>query len=728
MNALSKRPAGRRWPFALGAVVLVLVVAVGICEALGWPFLVAPLQHRLARTLDRKVEFGTGPSVPDVRIGLLGSIRVRAGRIEIGAPGWSSAPYTFLAQDVTLKMTYGDAWRVYRGGLLRIESLQAATFDSQFERLSDGRASWQFGSKPQPDEPEHATHLPEFGTLRVDDGKLAVHDAMTPLELDAKYSLTDANDGARRSQASAPPSTPSSPSSTSSSPASASAASSGAGGAAPPGVAASSPGGLQLSATGQYKKIPLNIAVSTSGVLALAGSAAPAQPVVLDAVIGHARLTFNGTATDPIHLTALRGRFNLAGTSLASVGAPLGVTLPTTPAFAAAGSVAKDGLVWKAVFDRATIGSSLLNGAFTYDKSSTLPLLSGRLGGSRLLLADLGPAVGGAPRPMAGTSKPEPAPSSAKPGRVIPDRHFDLPSLRAMNANVLIDIGDLDLGTDKLEPLKPLQGHLTLLDGVLRVDQIFARTAHGELSGGLALDGRGKSALWTADLNLLGVKLEHWVHVMRKGGAPPYISGRLDGRMKVAGQGRSTAEILGSLDGGIRFHLRDATLSHLAVEAAGIDVAQAIGMLIKGDDSLALQCNVADFGIANGVARPKVFILSTSDSTMWVDGSVSLLTENIDLRASVAPKDFSPFAVRTPIHVRGTFSSPAVSLEKANIAGKVGIAALLGLLNPLAAIIPFIDTGSRDKAAEADRDCAALVQRGSAPLAAPKRSTGPKPH
>jgi hypothetical protein len=34
---------------------------------------------------------------------------------------------------------------------------------------------------------------------------------------------------------------------------------------------------------------------------------------------------------------------------------------------------------------------------------------------------------------------------------VLPDRRFDLPSLRAMEANVLIDVAYLDLGTALLE-------------------------------------------------------------------------------------------------------------------------------------------------------------------------------------------------------------------------------------------------------------------------------------
>jgi len=334
-----------------------------------------------------------------------------------------------------------------------------------------------------------------------------------------------------------------------------------------------------------------------------------------------------------------------------------------------------------------------------------VPLLSGRLGGSRLVLADLGPSVG-TPAPGSGVAKA----AAARGGRVIPDKHFDLPSLRAMNANVVVDIGTFDPGTDILEPLHPARAHLLLADGVLTIADFVGVTAQGRMEGYVQLDARtDDTALWTADLRLLGVNLAQWLRLKRSGNAPPYLSGKLDALVKVKGTGRSTAEILGTLAGDLRIHLRDAAVSHVAVEAGGIDVAQALGVLVKGDDALPVLCNVADLDIEQGVATPKVFVVNTRDSTIWIDGTVSLRDETLDLRAVVSPKDFSPMSLRTPIHVKGTFAQPRVSLELGKLAGKAGAAGLLALLNPLAALIPFVDPGAQQQAKENDAECANLV-------------------
>jgi hypothetical protein len=269
----------------------------------------------------------------------------------------------------------------------------------------------------------------------------------------------------------------------------------------------------------------------------------------------------------------------------------------------------------------------------------------------------------------------------------------------------------LDLGSKILEPLKPLRTHLVLGGGVLTLRELEARTASGQLGGTVQLDGREGLALWTADLRWSGVRLERWVHQTRAAGAPPYVTGSLDGQARVAGQGRSTAAILGSLRGGVRMQLVGGTVSHLAIEAAGLDIAQGLGVLIKGDDALPVQCTVADLVAEQGVLRPRVLVLETRDSTLWVDGSLSLASEALDLRVLVSPKDFSPMALRTPVYVRGSFSDPSVVLDKGRLGTKLAAAALLGLVNPLAALIPLVDVGGDDDAKRGVGDCRSLASR-----------------
>ncbi|MEO8248000.1 MAG: AsmA family protein [Burkholderiales bacterium] len=693
--------AGTRWPLLSLGLLLALVLAVGACEALGWPFLVAPLEKTLSGVLHRKVVMGSASDATEsAQIRLIGSVRLKAPLIEIASPDWSDAPHMLKAQGAYLKLGYLDLWRAWRGAPINVKELEAVQLDANLARRKDGLASWQFGDpakeKPASESPSTPPALPTFDSLRVDSGHLAYQDAVTPADIDANFALrdssrSDATDGGSKGleiEAGADAEK----------------------GKAPPVELAPGEVGFKLKAVGKYQKLPLRIDLATSGALALLaeGESATAQPVKLAAKVGPTELSFDGSTTDPLHLSALKGKFSVSGPSLAAVGDPLSITLPTTPSFKTHGELTKEGAVWTAQVQEASIGSSRLEGDFTYDPRPKTPLLSGRLAGRRLVLADLGPTIGAPPPENNGKTK------TKRKGKVIPDKQFDLPSLRAMDADLAVDIAEFDTGTDVLASLKPLKAHLLLADGVLTIADIEAATAKGKLIGSLQLDGREKIAKWKADLGLRGVDLAQWLRIERKGNAPPYLAGKLDAKVKVAGQGRSTAEILGSLGGDVQAHMRNAAISHLAIEALGVDVAQALGILIKGDDLLRIQCNVIDLQVERGLIKPKLLVFTTADSTVWMDGLISLKTESMGIKVAVAPKDFSPLTLRTPIEISGTLSDPSVSLELGKLAGKGVAAGLLALLNPLAAIIPFIDTGSEDEAKQASAQCAAVARRSGA--------------
>ncbi len=421
--------------------------------------------------------------------------------------------------------------------------------------------------------------------------------------------------------------------------------------------------------------------------------------VQLSARIGQARLAFQGQSEDPLHLDQVAGHFTLQGPSLAAVGAPFGITLPTTGAFKAQGQLHRGTHIWDLILEAAQVGDSRLAGNFRFDTRGPVPRLTSTLSGALLRLNDLGPALGAEPAPAAGRAK------------VLPSRPFDLAALRAMDADVQIALQAADLSTPLLEPLRPLNARLVLSNGVLVLAALDARIGPGHLGGTLALDGQQDRAHWVAALNWEGVALQHWIHQTRAKGLPPYLSGQLQGHALLQGDGRSTAEILASLQGRIFTTVQDGALSHLLVEASGLDAAEALGVYLQGDKPLPLDCAVADLTVAQGVLRPAALVLDTSDTTIWMDGTLSLAHESLDLRALVAPKDISPLTLRAPLHVGGSFAQPQVSVEKKPLGLKLGSALLLGLLNPLAALIPLVDVGSSGVAQQQAQICQAHLQK-----------------
>lgn len=641
--------------------IALLVVLTGIAEWQGWPFLAAPLQHRLSELLERRVRFDDAqPAVGQggFTLRFLGGIRLRTAYVDIASAPWSSAPHLLQGRDVALDLRYIDLWRAWRGQPLRIESLQAASLDGHFERLADGRASWQPGSGPASDAP--AT-LPRLDRFHITDGLLRYNDLPGDIAVEARLSVDDL-----------------------------------------PGDAAGQTGSvMKVEVTGAHRKQPVKVVLVARGMRpdSLADAQRMTVALTVNGTVGAAAFDFEGHAAGMSDLGRLTGRFRIEGPSLAAIGDPVHVTLPSTPPFRVGGALDKTGSQWRVQLDDATVGESRLDGDFLYRTDTGVPSLTGRLGGARLRLADLGPALGGA----------VPKKDDAK---VLPSGAFDLAALRAMDADIAIDIAEVDLGSRLLGALQPLRAKLTLAAGVLSITDLDARTAQGWLKGEFGLDGRSDRALWTADLRWGDVRFEQWLR-QERAHAPPYVTGSLSGRATVSGAGRSTAEILAGLKGRMHAQLRDGRISHLAVEAAGLDLAEALGLLVTGDRNLPLNCAVVEIRAEAGVLRPQVMVLDTDDSTVSVSGALSLAAETLDLTAMTLPKDFSPLTLRSPLRVQGRLAAPQVSLDKAPIGMKVAGAALLALVNPLAALIPLVDTGNSDKAGHLAAGCEALVQRGA---------------
>ncbi|HSI59352.1 MAG TPA: AsmA family protein [Ideonella sp.] len=655
---------------------------------MGWPFLAGPVERLLSRQLQRPVSFaeaGEG-GVNTLRIHLLGGVGVTAGSLRIGAPLWSAAGQTLVASNAELRLRYHDLWAARNGGGLRVEALRAARLDAVMERLADGRASWQFGLAQGPAQPGAALR---FDRLEIDEGLVKVDDAVLKLQAQVDFGLADSASAVVAGTAAS--------------------AASAAASASPPAPPAR---GLHAQAKGRYRGNALSASLSTGSVLPwVAGDEqSPTVAMKLRLQAGPARASFDGSVRELLGFGGLRGAYTVSGPSLASFGEPLGVTLPTTAAFRMDGDIVHEGRIWKTVVRRGTVGRSELNGEFSFDPRDTLPLLSGRLGGKALLLADLAPAIG--------ASTPA-APAAARAdGKVLPNKRFDLPSLRAMDADVRVDLARLELGAAFAEPLTPVQGRLQLQDGVLSLTGLVARTAQGRISGDIRLDGRPEAALWDTQLRWSGLALEQWIKQARAAGRPPYASGRLGGQLALKGTGRSTAELLGTAQGSALVHWTRGSISHLAVEAAGIDLAQSLGVLIRGDDSLPVTCGAADLRFERGTVTPKVMLVDTKDSTVWVDGSLSLATEKLDLRARVSPKDFSPLALRTPVLLKGSLGKPDISLAKGPLAQRLVPAVLLALVNPLAGLLPLMDTGDPSNAEAALAGCRALIARVERPAKA----------
>jgi len=143
------------------------------------------------------------------------------------------------------------------------------------------------------------------------------------------------------------------------------------------------------------------------------------------------------------------------------------------------------------------------------------------------------------------------------------------------------------------------------------------------------------------------------------------------------------------------------------MEEAGLNFANVLIAKMKGDQMIDVDCAAAQFTVANGVAKPELFVFDTEVAIIVIDGSIDLGGERVDLTLHPETKNMRIFSLRSPLHVTGNFEHLDVSVDKKSLFVRGGGAIALGLIAaPLAALVPLIAPGG----SEETKSCAPLVE------------------
>lgn len=653
---MPKQPSSHSKPsHALRITLAALGILLGafiICDILGWPFLRLPLQNLMSKQLEREVRIEA-----PFALHLLGGIKLDVGGLRIAAPREFDAPYLMDAQNAKLALRYSDliGWDSATEPL-HIKLLQVDKLDAYLMRNKQS-ATWQFSEEQPNQEP---TPFPVTETLVVQKGSAVVQDTVTDADVEVSFHTRE---GTSESNAVS-----------------------------------------IVEAEGTFRQHPIRGKLTTPGFIP-AATEHDDNPIPLDAWVnyGGVRVDFKGDIADISTDKKIRGNFTIKGPSLGIAGDLFNITLPTTTEFVIKGDIRRENELLLVDIGSAHVGSSDLSGKFSFDTSGDKIAMKGDLKSTNFVLADLAPTFG--TRAENGTEVP------GREGYIFPDRPLNLPALNKFNAELTLDFKRVELGRAFREPIAPFKASLSLNSGKLSLAKIDAHTADGNLAGTIAVDAHALGASgnpdphdksrpkpeWFLNLKWSGINLAKWLQP-RKTDDPKtpdaYLTGVFNGSTDLKGRGNSTSELLGSLDGDIAAYIRNGKVSHLVIEALGIDVAQALGLVMKGDELLPMQCAVVDMKSAQGILSPGVALIDTPVTLVLMDGKVNLQKEQLDLRFVAKPENASPFTARSPILVTGTLANPKVKPKAAPIAARVLGSIALAFVNPLAAIIPFIDPGS----------------------------------
>lgn len=541
------------------------------------------------------------------------------------------------------------------------------------ERRADGEGNWTFGVKAAKDiaAPEDRTEMPLIGRLRIQDGRFLYHDEKAGIDIDAQVATVVGANSEGRDR-------------------------------------------VRLGGRGTMHGEPFQLRMTGGSLLSLRENEEP-YPLTIEMTIGATKGRISGTLADPIKFEGLDLEVALSGPDLGKLQIITGVPLPMTPPYDLKGRLHRDGAILRIENMAGRVGNSDLGGMVKVDTGRERLYIEADLRSKVLDYRDIGPLIGlrpedeRAPNTAAMTENQKAAAQKAaqvaakagSPPKVLPDAPLAIEQIREVDAKV-------KFRGDKVEapntPLSAVELDLLLENSVLHLRPLKLGVAGGQVNADIRIDARTDAVLTQYDVKLNKFRLERF---LESAGLKDSGSGEINGRIQLVGYGDTVQKSLGSANGDIRMAMDGGSLSNLAMELVGLDVAEAARFWAGGDKQIPLRCFVTDFNVEQGLMVPRVFVLDTTDTTVTAEGSISLTQELLGLKIKAHPKDPSLLSARTPINITGAFSRPSVGIDAAQLAARGAGAIALGvLLTPLASILAFIEPGL-----ETDSDCAALLKQ-----------------
>jgi len=634
LHSIARHP----WWTAFGVVLVAILVLIALWD---WNWFKPLVERQVEARTGRRFEI-TGNLDVD-HFGWTPLIQVGGPRF--GNAAWSKEPTMAEADCLQLAI---ELKPLLFHREVSIPQLRLRKPHLRLEVGPDGVGNWKFG--------EPSTRPARYGGLWIDDGEVVFLDPET--HTDFKVAVRSV---ASQAKATAPP--------------------------------------IIASGGGHWKGRAFKVEGRAESPLALRERTRPYR-IDARATAGSTRAHARGTLLDPLRLRDFDLRLALSGQNLAELYPLLGIAAPDTPPYSfdgrftreVKGSTPAESInIWHYDDFSGRVGDSDLAGDASFATGGKRPMLRANLVSRRLDFDDLAGFVGKAPQAGGGEStNPQLAAQAARERsrtRVLPDTPYQLDKLRSMDADVRWKAHRIN--APKL-PLDDMDAHLLLDAGLLRMEPLNFGVAGGDIRSTIRMDARESPIRTRADIAARGLNLQRLLPQVE---AAKDAIGRVGGDVRIAGTGNSIALMLGSADGDAAIGMGRGQISNLLMELAGLDIAEALKFLVKGDRRIPVRCAFGDFAIQDGVMRTRSLAFDTTDTIIVGDGSISLRDETFDLRLRPRPKDRSLFAFRSPLLVGGTFRDPSFRPDMKRVGLRAAIALTLGNIAPPAALLATLELG-----------------------------------
>jgi uncharacterized protein involved in outer membrane biogenesis len=404
----------------------------------------------------------------------------------------------------------------------------------------------------------------------------------------------------------------------------------------------------RLTARGELGGRSVELEAAGPAVDAFAGSE-QALPLKLRATLGDARIDASGTISRGGDAKA---HVRVDGRQLDQLGDLLGFVLPQVQPYAAAADLAlSNGVVRFSDLD-ASFGASRLTGSLAIERrQARRARYSAALHAPVLHLEDVGasqwiderkPAAGSAAAAAPGASAPEPI-----------ERLLD--ALRSADLDASIDIDALHGGGERLASGRM---QASAAGGKLRLQLQDVRTQDGHVDADVDIESAATPPRFRVRAEARDLEYGAVLRALNPGSKS---NGRVDFVVDLSAQGRP-GNLLPVAQGTIDVAAYPVGLSSDALGLWGSGLLQAVLRAVDRDSKATVDCSVAGFVVADGVARSDGLFVETTHTRIIGDLEIRLGSWEVAGRIDARPHERQLFQIAPTMLLRGPLEKPTVSV------------------------------------------------------------------
>ena len=419
-----------------------------------------------------------------------------------------------------------------------------------------------------------------------------------------------------------------------------------------------------------YQGVNVNAALDMGSLRHLVSRTGGPFPVDLKVTAPGLDAAIKGTVEQPQAGLIVDARADVALSDTSTMARLMDMALPNLDGLKATVKVSGGGVQYAFTDLKALVNDSDLGGDFTVKLTGARPHVSGQIA-SKLL--DLDQLLGiEAPKAETGAGLRSDGPMVAKVRSpesgppLFSSTPLALDGLRAVDLSVGIRADRIKLYSLSMSAA---EAGVKLAGGKMVVQPLSLTLDKALVTGNVQFDVSARQPTLKAQSTVQGFDVANVLVAMGKGNLLTLpISGTID----VTSKGVSVQNLMGNLNGLIRFSGRDGQINDTTITSLISGVGGELPWA-NDEDAGRITCMVADFPVENGIATAQTVLADTPNFAVAVTGNVDLGGERLHLTVVPRAKTAGLASFAVPLRVKGALSAPYIDVSPGDaVVGTVG--------------------------------------------------------